>query len=264
VSGHKSFATQEDEWRAYLEGTHPYERRAKHSIRYFPSNPRCKVCAAPFGGPGGFLFKRWGFTPWEKNPNICRRCVNALAEFDVSGAEVNATFLFADVRRSSELARSLGTMEFTRLMQRFYATTSQILFDHDGLLDKFVGDEVVGFFLPFMTGEEHAARAIECARALLEAFSHGSSEGPSVPLGAGINTGLTFVGLVQRGDRHEFTALGDPINVAAHLASQAAVGEILVTAASAEAAGIDGERRSLSLKGHAVEAVVVPTAVDRV
>ena len=60
----------------------------------------------------------------------------------------------------------MGTYEFTHLMQRFYAVATNVLFEHEALLDKFVGDEVVGFFLPFMAGPEHARVAVEAARSL--------------------------------------------------------------------------------------------------
>jgi class 3 adenylate cyclase len=76
-----------------------------------------------------------------------------------------------------------------------------------------------------------------------------------------VHTGTAFVGVVSSGATTEFTALGDAINVAAHVAAQAGPGEILVTTASATAAEIDMtplERRHLSLKGHQVDAVVMP------
>jgi class 3 adenylate cyclase len=76
-----------------------------------------------------------------------------------------------------------------------------------------------------------------------------------------VNTGVTFVGMVSSGTMKEFTAFGDPINVAAHLATQAGAGEILTTDATLAAAGLgDGEleRRRLSLKGHEVDSVVFP------
>jgi len=68
-----------------------------------------------------------------------------------------------------------------------------------------------------------------------------------------VHTGTAFVGIVGSGNTSDFTALGDPVNIAAHLASQAAIGEVLVTDRAAEAAGVAGdglERRHLSLKGH--------------
>ena len=255
------YASQEDEWRAYLDGTHPSIRFGRRTFRFVPSGPRCKLCSVPFRGPGRALLGRFGFTPWAKNPNICARCVTWLAHGEVSGAELEISFLFADVRRSSDLARRIGTMDFTRLMQRFYAVATEVLIADDAIVEKFVGDEVVGFFMPLMTGSAHAASAVQAAEHLLIATGHGDEAGPWVPLGAGVHTGTAFVGVVSSGATTEFTALGDAINVAAHVAAQAGPGEILVTNAAATSAEIDTaplERRHLSLKGHQVDAVVVP------
>ena len=70
------FATIEDAWRAYLLGTHPNLLLGRRTFGRLPSNPRCKLCSAPFGGPGGFVLRRFsdGFQPWEKFPKVCRRC----------------------------------------------------------------------------------------------------------------------------------------------------------------------------------------------
>jgi adenylate cyclase len=255
------YDSREDEWRAYLDGTHPSIWFGRRTFRLLPSAPRCKLCSVPFRGLGRVLFGHFGFTPWTKNPNICARCITWLAQGEVSGAEIEISFLFADVRRSSDLARRIGTMEFTRLMQRFYAVASEVLIGDDAIVEKFVGDEVVGFFLPLLTGPQHAAAAVRAAEHLLIATGHGDEAGPWLPLGAGVHTGTVFVGVVSSGATTEFTALGDAINVAAHLAAQAGPGEILVTPAAATAAEIDTasvDRRDLSLKGHQVEAFVVP------
>jgi adenylate cyclase len=256
----KRFETLEDEWRAFMLGTHPTMHKGRRTFGLIPRGPRCKVCSAPFGAPGKSLFRRFGFEPWEKNPHICKRCFTGLEGMNVAGAEVPSSFLFADVRRSSDLARQMGTMEFTRLMQRFYEVAARIVFDNDGLLDKFVGDEVVGFFLPFMVGENHALTAIRTAEQLLYETGHADPDGPWIPIGAGVHTGEPFIGVVSRGGTGEFTALGDPVNVAAHLASEAAAGEILVTVEAVEAAQLppDGlESRTVSLKGHPVQAVTI-------
>ena len=266
------YASPEAEWQAYLDGTHPSIKWGRRTFRHVPSGPRCKVCYAPFGPPGGAMFRWMGFTPWEKNPNVCLRCLSELAEYEVMGAEVEISFMFADVRRSSDLARRMGTMEFTHLMQRFYVVANDALIDNDAIIDKFVGDEVVGFFAPFMAGPEHARRAVDSARNLFRSVGYGSEAGPWLPLGAGVHTGPSFVGFISRGLDSEFTALGDTINVAAHLAAQARAGEILITeavGASLETSGL--ERRHLSLKGHELDALVIsvderPTAsveVDR-
>jgi adenylate cyclase len=256
----KDAKVPEEEWRECLEGTARRMMLGRRTLGILPSDPRCKFCSVPFRGPGGFLMRHLSekYGPWDKNPNLCRRCVIGLGSAEVMGAEVDVTFLFADIRRSSDLARDLGTYEFTHLMQRFYAVATEVLFDHEALLDKFVGDEVVGFFLPFMAGDAHARVAVEAARALFDAAGYGSPDGPWIPLGAGVHTGSAFVGYISRGEASEFTALGDTINVAAHLAAQARAGEILITdavGASLETAGL--ERRHLSLKGHEIDSIVI-------
>jgi adenylate cyclase len=250
----------EEQWRTVLDGTHPVVHKTRRVRGRIPANPRCRLCYTPFGGPGGFLLRRLSRVnePWEKNPTLCKRCILQISEFEVFGAEIPATFLFADVRRSSELARQLDVREFATLMQRFYATATNVLFEHQALLDKIVGDEVVGFFLPFMAGERHPEAAVATARALFEAVGYGSVEGPWLRLGAGVHTGPAFVGYVSRGEDSEFTALGDTINVAAHLAAQAGPGEILVTDAVRASLDVDDlQRRHLSLKGHELDAFVV-------
>jgi adenylate cyclase len=254
------FVSQEEEWRAYLAGTHPSIKFGQRTFRHIPSSPRCKLCSAPFAGMGRLLFGRLGFTPWDKNPNLCLRCLTTLDRQEVSGAEIEVSFLFADVRRSSDLARRLGTMEFTKLMQRFYAVATDVLIADDGIIEKFVGDEVVGFFMPLMAGPNHAAAAVRAAEHLMLETGHGEESGPWLPLGAGVHTGIAFVGMVSRGMSSDFTAFGDPINVAAHVAAQAGPGEILITDAAAAAAGLGTgglERRHLSLKGHEADAVVL-------
>jgi len=255
------YATAEDEWRAYLDGTHYTIVWGRRLFRGIPWSPRCVVCLAPFAGPGGVVFRAVGIRRWDKNPNVCNHCIRSLVEHEVMGADAEISFLFADIRRSSELARSMDTHELARLMQRFYRVANDVLLANSAILDKFIGDEAVGFFMPFMTGPDHAGAAVRAARELLDATGHGDADGPWVRLGIGVNTGTTFVGMVSRGSGSEFTAFGDPINIAAHLAAAAGPGEILTTQATLSAAGLDGdglERRDLNLKGHQVGAAVLP------
>jgi adenylate cyclase len=186
------YATPEEEWAAFLSGTHKHLSDLS-PLRFIPSSPRCKLCKAPFRGPGGVVLRRRGYTPWPKHPNICGRCFKYLettakgcptTEEDVNGAEVEISMLFADVRGSSKIARTMPVMEFTRLMNRFYRASSEALFARDAIIEKFVGDEVVGLFVPFLAVQDHARKAVEAARALLEVTGHGSPDGPWVPLDA--------------------------------------------------------------------------------
>jgi adenylate cyclase len=263
--------TAEQEWHDLLSGKLQDEPRF-NPFRYIPSNPRCKLCLAPFRAPGALLLRRFGFEPWVKNPRICGRCFREIAKHanrcpsptdddQVAGAEVELSMLFADVRGSSKLARQMPVADFTHLMSRFYRVSKEVLFAADAIVEKFVGDEVVGLFLPFMTGPDHARAAVRAAKDLLNATGHGGDGEPWAPLGAAVHTGNAFVGIVSSEGSSDFTALGDPMNITAHLASHAGPGELLVSDAAMHAAAIplDGlEHRHLSLKGHPADATVLP------
>jgi adenylate cyclase len=237
------------EWRAILEGTSSGFGSGRRYLRAIPASPRCKLCAAPFRGPGAPLMRLIDRGPWDKNPTVCGFCFKRL-ERNRGGAEIDLSILFADIRGSTGLAESLGPRAFQKLMNRFYQETTQVLVDHDAVVDKFVGDEVVALFIPALAGADHAGRAVDAARDLLIATGHGQPAGPWAPLGVGVHTGRAYVGSV--GDTvTDFTALGDAVNVTARLASEAAGGEILVSVASADLVGLDPslETRHLRLRG---------------
>jgi adenylate cyclase len=240
----------EEFWRDFLSGGHSKERAGRRVFKLIPTDPRCRLCAAPFGGIGGSMMRAIGKRPSAANPNWCNSCFDFMQRHR-GGAEIECTMLFADVRGSTTLAEGMSAADFRRLMDRFYEAAATVVFDHDGIVDKFVGDELVSMFFPLLSGDRHAARAVEAARALLHETGHGESDGPWVPVGAGVHTGISWVGAVGSETHVELTALGDAVNTTARLASAAGAGEVLVTADTATAAGLDStlERRPLELKG---------------
>jgi len=239
-----------DDWRRRLDGSDQGIRPLRRFWRSLPSPPRCKLCLRPFNGPGGAVMRMIGLGPWEKNPKYCRGCYQDI-DANHGGAEIELSMLFADVRGSTGIAEGMAPLEYSNLLNRFYEIATRVLVDREAVVDKFVGDEVVGLFVPGMAGLDHATRAIDAARALLIATGHDSADGPWIPIGAGVHTGVAFVGSV--GDRGvtDFTALGDSVNAAARVASMAGAGETLVTRAAIESSGLDGEFdwRHLELRG---------------
>lgn len=240
----------DERWRAMLVNPSPF-RVLRRIHRRIPSSPRCKLCAAPFAGPGGVFMPLLGHARWAKNPKYCAGCFRMLRQ-NHGGAEIECSLLFADVRGSTPLAEQMRPKDFTRLMGRFYDTATGVLVNHDAYVDKFVGDEIIGIFVPAMATQAHARQAVDAAQALLKQTGHAEASGPWVPVGVGVNTGIAYVGSVGEGHDTELTAMGDVVNTTARLASVAAVGEILVTVAAATAAGLTAdalEHRSLLLKG---------------
>jgi adenylate cyclase len=254
----------EEIWRGILMGTDPRYRSARALYKHFPGEPRCKMCAVPFRGPFAPIMRLRGRGRWSKNPKYCGMCFSVLSNVK-GGAEIPCTLLFADVRGSTELAERVTPSEFSRLLNRFYDTAGRITVDNDGIVDKFVGDEVMAIFIPALLQERHAARAIATAQEIMRAVGQEAGTGDeAMPIGIGIQTGNAFVGAVGEAPHTELTALGDVVNTAARLASAAAAGEILVSQEAAEAAGLELgalEHRSLELKGKSAPTdVVVLTA----
>jgi adenylate cyclase len=186
------------------------------------------------------------------NPHICSACDNFAVEYQ-GGAEVELSLLFADVRGSTTLAEGMSPTEFSRLINRFYNAVTKILIRTDALIDKLIGDQAAGIYVPGFAGSDHALRAIEAAQEVLRATGHSDPGGPWIPLGAGVHTGTAFVGSVGSPDgTTDITVLGDAANTAARLSSEAAPGEIMVSEAAHTAAGLDAARatkRVLDLKG---------------
>jgi adenylate cyclase len=238
-------------------------RRLRRFWRMLPAAPRCKMCTSPFGGPVGPLLRLAGKGPWPGNPRYCRGCFRDLYAHR-GGAEVECTLFFADVRGSTGLAESMAPTAFRALLDQFYSTAVDVLVRHEAIVDKFVGDEVVGIFIPAFSGREHARQAIEAGIDLLKGMDQVGSRA-QVPIGIGVNTGTVYVGAVGTPEHVEFTALGDAVNVTARLASVAGAGELLVTVDSFQAAGVDGtglERRQLDLRGKTTSTEVVVVRAD--
>jgi adenylate cyclase len=220
---------------------------------HLPEDPRCKLCSAPFAGPFTPVMRVIGKTPWPRNPKYCGSCLTNLMKHR-GGAEIEASLLFADVRDSTTLAETMSPDEFRKAMTDFFHVASKALVDHDAIIDKFVGDEVIGIFIPLLAGERFAERAVTAGLALLREV------GEMLPIGAGINTGLAYVGTMGEGELIDFTAMGDAVNVAARLSAAAGGGELLVSASTLAAAGLlDAglEHRSLALKGKTENTEVV-------
>ena len=230
-------------------------RRMRRIMRHLPSDPRCKLCYAPYAPPFGPLVGRLGFGRWEKNPSLCGSCLRIM-ERHLGGAEIELSMLFADLRGSTELAGRMSASAYSRLLNAFYAIAARAVQTPGGHVDKYLGDGVFALFVPGFVGPDHAARAIDAARRILS----DTADAPSLPqtarplpVGIGVHTGLAYVGVLgEAGHLTDFTALGDAVNVTARLSSNAAARELLISEVAFRASQIPSRgltRRELRLKG---------------
>jgi adenylate cyclase len=222
-------AANETIWRELLTGEGSGFERGRRRNRRVPGSPRCKSCLIPLSGPVSRVLNLFSdLGPSAMNPNFCNKCETFVRRYP-GGAEIELTLLFADIRGSTSLAERTSAGEFRELLNRFYDAANRVLIDSDGLVDKLVGDEVIGLYLPAI-GSDHPRKAALAARDLLLATGHGDPGGPWVPVGAGVHTGTAYVGAVgSQATVADFTALGDAVNVTARLASMAAAGEVLIS-----------------------------------
>jgi adenylate cyclase len=243
----------EEWWRRLLTGESPPLpiRQFRHLWGLLPEGPRCKFCNAPYQGIGGPLMRLIGKGPSRLTPQLCRQCHDYAGRY-LGGAEIELTMLFADVRGSTSLAEQLGPAEFSKLVSRFFATAGNVFVRSSALVERLIGDQVAGLYVPGFAGPDHRSVAIRAAMELMRAVGYGQAEEPWLPIGAGVHTGVAFLGAVgSDGLATDITVLGDPPNTTSRLASAAAGGEILVSqAAFVPGMGLeDQERRILTLKG---------------
>ncbi|MGB7049954.1 MAG: adenylate/guanylate cyclase domain-containing protein [Acidimicrobiales bacterium] len=208
------------DWEALLvEGYEPL-KVAQRIFRHLPHDPRCKLCLSPFGGVGGKVIGPLGYKPSRKSPNICQYCFDRLP---TGGIEIDVGVVFADVRASTALGERSEATTFAEHLNAFYSTATRVLIHNEGIVDKLIGDEVMGLFIQGVAGPEYRRNA---AIAALEV----ASESTELPLGVAANAGVAFVGNVGSGSVLDFTALGDAVNVGARLQAHASPGEIVLAA----------------------------------
>ncbi len=208
------------DWEALLVKGYEPLRVAQRVFRHLPHDPRCKLCLNPFGGVGGRMIGLLGHKPSRKNPNICQYCFDRLP---TGGIEIDVGVVFADVRASTALGEQSDATTFAEHLNEFYRTATKVLIHNEGIVDKLIGDEVMGLFIQGVAGPDYRRKAAITALEL-------ASQVTDLPLGVAANAGVAFVGNVGSGSVLDFTALGDAVNVGARLQAHASPGDVVLAA----------------------------------
>jgi adenylate cyclase len=239
-------------WHTVFAEGHPVLARKQKRYHILPSDPRCKLCEAPFAGVGGWLMRRRGLHASERNPQYCTACDGFLDAFP-GGAEVQMPMMMADIRNSVALSGQTSATNFARLVMAMREDLATILGKTDGFILEFQGDSVFAVWPPGFVGPSSAAHAIRAAELAARMFSARGDRG-AAPIGVAFHTGTAFIGTVSAagGKMQGISAFGLDVNILARLAAAARPGEVLVSAATYAAAGLpmppDGRRQEV-LKG---------------
>ncbi len=159
-------------------------------------------------------------------------------DLEMAGAtRKKLTFMFTDIRGFTDLSDSLEPEETTSILNHYLSEMTQIIFAHGGTIDKFLGDGIMLFFGDPIPQDDHALRAVNCARAMnkrLEALQKEwfPAGGRELLIGTGINSGYATVGNFGSADRMEYTVIGNQVNLAARLQTLAEPREIVTSSST--------------------------------
>ena len=155
--------------------------------------------------------------------------------------ELEVTVLFSDIRGFSAIAEQLSATEIADVLARHLGAMAEVIAEHGGTIDKFAGDAVMAVFGAPYPLPDHAAQALRCAIAMQAKQAELNRDGWSgslgeLRMGVGINTGMVIAGTIGGGGRLEYTVVGDAVNIAQRLQSEAAGGEIVAAVSTVAAA----------------------------
>lgn len=162
--------------------------------------------------------------------------------FRLGGVNQTITVLFADIRGFTALSEKEKPEKVVGLLNKYFSAMTEIIFRHGGTLDKYIGDGLMAIFGAPTASPEDALNAVKAAvtmqKRLVTLNDELRAEGyGQVSVGIGLHTGEATIGYIGSDKRSEYTAIGDTVNLASRLESNAAGGQILMSEATAEASG---------------------------
>jgi adenylate cyclase len=152
----------------------------------------------------------------------------------LKGKKLEATVMFADIRGFTSFSENTIPEEVIAVLNNYFTLATEIIFQYDGHVDKFIGDEVMAVFGVLLEHEDHPARAVMAALALQKELNtanlklENSGKKP-VKVGIGINVGELIVGNIGSKKRMEYTVIGDTVNFASRLTRLAGPDEIIIS-----------------------------------
>ncbi len=143
---------------------------------------------------------------------------------DTSGIRKEMTVLFSDIRSFTSISEKLTANELATLLSRYFSPITKSIFEHNGTIDKYVGDMVMAFWNAPLNDENHVANAIKCSFDMLDITEMLTKEfekegWPEIKVGIGLNTGEMNVGDMGSEYRRAYTVLGDAVNLGSRLES---------------------------------------------
>lgn len=164
-------------------------------------------------------------------------------KLNLHGEERELTIFFSDIEGFTTMAEGMSPLEVVSLLNEYLTEMTEIIFEYEGLLDKYEGDAIMAIFGAPINQEDHAIRACRCALVNQKALGNlrlkwKAENKPLLKARIGINTGNVVVGNMGSKMRFDYTVIGDNVNLASRLevANKIFNTEILISEKTAELA----------------------------
>jgi adenylate cyclase len=166
-------------------------------------------------------------------PDLAAAIAGEQAQIQVGGAKRPVAILFSDICGFTPLSERMGPEELVKLLNGYFSEMVDIVFEHGGTLDKFIGDAIMANWGAPLAHADDADRALQAAiemqRELKLMNARRGAADPAIEVKIGINYGAVFVGNIGSHRRLEYTVIGDPVNVASRLCASAGPGHIIIS-----------------------------------
>lgn len=155
-------------------------------------------------------------------PQLVEYVMTNLGDLKLNGDKRELTILVSDVRNFTTMTESSDPLELIALLDEYFAAMTEIIFRHNGIVDKFIGDGILAYWGAFTPQVNHAAEAAQAAVEMLDRVGElnkaWAAQGRQrIAIGVGVNTGTVIFGNIGKGKKIEFTVIGDAVNLAARL-----------------------------------------------
>jgi class 3 adenylate cyclase len=153
------------------------------------------------------------------SPRMAEEILKNPERLALGGQRRHVTVLFADIKAFTTLSESMDPARVVDVLNDYFTEMVDLVFQHEGTLDKYLGDGLFAFFGAPLEVPQAASQAVSCALAMSERLCRMRAEGrtPITGMRIGINTGEAIVGNIGSPQRMDFTIIGDVVNIAARL-----------------------------------------------
>ena len=154
--------------------------------------------------------------------DVMQNVVKNIDNISLGGKRADITVLFADIRNFTSISENMDANSVTMILNEYFSALVPIIEEHNGILNKFMGDAVLVIFGEPKKNKNHALDAVRCADRMLKKVKYLQEkwidEGkPKIEIGIGISTGEAFIGNIGSTERLEYTVIGDTVNTASRI-----------------------------------------------